>query len=164
MNLRLEIDKESLGATLGMLADSGANMRRAGPRIVSDALTMTFRRVKELIDEEGISPSGPYAKGVTMSPVKEEGEGEFVGLVGNTARNPVTGYPYPLVIEYGTKLPYIVPKKAKALHFFLPDGTEIFAKRVKGKKPRFIYKRARDFAAERLRGLVLKAMRERGRA
>ena len=83
---------------------------------------------------------------------------------GNT-EGAVWGLFYLALIDRGTGIygpggQPIVPVKAKALHFFLSDGTEIFCKSVKGVKPMLWIQKGVDAAQPAVQTLLA----ENGRA
>jgi hypothetical protein len=120
------------------------DMDWAIPRLISDAMTVGFNSIYALGAALGFSQQGLYLQSITMETSKQGRDTE--GAISNAAKDPVTGYRYPEGLEVGTAPHIIRAKFAKALHFFMSDGTEIFAKRVRhpGTRPYWIY---RDSAA-----------------
>lgn len=164
MSLSFEMNERDLKEALELLDRTGANMEKAVPRVVSDATTECYRRAREIIAQENIYRTGLYSKSVRMD-VDERGR-DTEGRVGNAARDPRTGFPYPVVIEEGSKPHMITPTVKKALHFYTKSGEEVFAKRVMhpGTKPRRVFQRARDFAVKEIPRLVEDFLRKLGKA
>jgi len=162
MSLELEINKKDLQDVIDLLVRTGANAEKATRRVVSDATTLAFRRSREIIAGENIIRTGHYSKSVRM----RLEDGDMTGIVGNAARDPKTGFPYPVVIEEGSKPHMITPTVKKALHFYTKSGEEVFARRVMhpGTKPRHVFKRAADYALKELPKLVRKALDKMGKA
>ena len=163
MSLSVDVNERDLKGAFDLLKKTGANMEKAVPRVVSDTTTATYRKVREIIGHENIRRTGLYAKSVRMD-VQERGL-DTVGKVGNAARDPRTGFPYPKVIEEGSKPHTITPTVKKCLHFFTKGGVEVFAKSVRhpGTKPRRVFGRARDFAVKEIPRLVRKFLARMGK-
>lgn len=87
-----------------------------------------------------VAPGGGTARAnTTMRNVITTGESVSVD-VASTAQSGA-GYPYPMVLEYGTKGD-IVPVKAKALSFTARDGTKVVTRRVKKREGTHFFSRA----------------------
>jgi len=163
MSLSFEVNERDLKEAIAVLERTGANMEKALPRVVSDATTQTYRKVRELIAQENIRRTGLYSKSVRMD---MKGSGlNTEGRVGNAARDPRTGFPYPVVIEEGSKPHMITPTVKMCLHFYTKGGDEVFATRVRhpGTQPRKVFGRARDFAAQEIPRLVREFLKKVGR-
>lgn len=163
MSLELKIDKGDLNNAIRALKRSGADLEKAVPRIVSDTTTAAYRKAKEIATDEGIKRTGLYQKSMRM---RVEGVGVHTeGFVGNAAKDPLTGFPYPQVIEHGSKPHIITPNAKKALRFVTKGGDVVFTKRVKhpGTKPRNVFKRAKEFAIKQIDKLVREAINKRRR-
>lgn len=62
--------------------------------------------------------------------------GRIFATLHSQARNPQTGYPYTGVTRKGHRRRWIYPKRARFLRFEI-DGRVIFARRVRGYRPKY---------------------------
>jgi len=78
---------------------------------------------------------------------------------GMFARTVIADKFYAYWVEFGNnqKGPYIYPKRAKALHFWI-NGKEIFAKRVRAHGPLPFMRPAGDFARKKAKGIMVKEL------
>lgn len=72
------------------------------------------------------------------------------------------GAPYAAYMEFGTRAHIIVPRRARALHFFTKTGEEVFTTRVHhpGTKPFAYMRRAVEEVMRRLSALVMRNVRD----
>lgn len=160
----VEIDNKSFREGIETFKKNKIDVDWAIPRMISDAITFGYNRVHAYGTSAGFKRDGLYLRNIQMQTMG--GGRDTEGTIGNAAKDPRSGYRYPEGIEFGT-LPHIIRVKPpkRALHFFLKDGTEVFAVRVNhpGTKGLFIYRRAAEDIHKELPAFALNIV-ERDRA
>ena len=103
------------------------------------------------------------AKATTLFKDNTGGLRKAIGIQknGKMARTVIADKFYAFYVEEGNnqKGPYIYPKRAKALHFFI-NGQEIFAKRVRSHGPLPFLRVSRDFTEKLANAIAEKELKK----
>ncbi len=150
----VSIDMRAFNEGVKRFEQSKIDVDWAIPRLISDAMTVGYNKIYALGQAFGFSTTGLYMQSIQMETSKHGRHTE--GAISNAAKDPISGYRYPEGLEVGTPPHVIRAKIAKALHFFLADGTEIFAKKVNhpGTPAKWIYKDAAEHISKQIPALV----------
>jgi hypothetical protein len=155
----VEIDRKSIKDALAKFEKTQVDPDWAIPRLIADAMTVGFNAIRDIGMFNGFSRQGLYMQSIQMDAIGKGRNRE--GEIRNAAKDPRTGYKYPEGLETGTPPHTIRATVAKALHFFLPDGTEIFAKEIQhpGTEPMWIYRQASQIINKRLPSIAANIMK-----